>query len=63
MNQLEKTIDDAIKHWADDDNDNADHITNMILKCDAEFFGELYRIVSQKLEEQWNHYYHYLQSF
>ena len=52
MNQLEKTIDDAINYWADDDNDNADYITNMILKCDAEFFGELYRIVSQKLEEK-----------
>jgi hypothetical protein len=52
MNQLEKTIDDAIKYWADENNDNADYITNMILKCDAEFFGELYRIVSEKLGEK-----------
>ena len=57
MNNLEKTIDDSIKHFAKQYVKEArmwpglsDYITEMILKNDAEFRGVIWRIVTEKLE-------------
>jgi hypothetical protein len=58
MNNLEKTIDEAIEHWKQnqydklENEDLADFITEKLLLQDTEFESALYQIVSQKLEEQ-----------
>jgi hypothetical protein len=52
MNNIEKTIEDAIEYWKNDEflGDKAKYITMQILKNDTEFESALYQIVTEKLE-------------
>ncbi len=52
MNNLEKTIEEAIEYWKKDQilGDNGYYITMQILKNDAEFELALYQIVTEKLD-------------
>ncbi len=58
MNQLEKTIDDAIKYWSKKMNQHDRHqepldefIVLKLLTKDAEFESALYQIVTEKLNK------------
>ena len=56
MNQLEKTIEESIEHWKQnqydklENEDLADFITEKLLLQDTEFESALYQIVTEKLE-------------
>jgi hypothetical protein len=57
MNQLEKTIEESIEHWKQnqydklENEDLADFITEKLLLQDTEFESALYQIVTEKLNK------------